>query len=459
MDFIRFPSVSAQPRHEGDIRCCANWLAGHLRRIGLDDVGIVPTRRHPLVYASWQGASGRPTLLIYGHYDVQPVDPLNKWRSPPFEPTVRGDNLYGRGACDDKGQLFTHIKALEAFFRTEGAPPLNVKCLIEGEEEIGSPNLPAFVRRNKDALAADAVVMSDTQMLGRVRPALCYAERGALYLELEVRGPKQDLHSGNFGGAIHNPIQALSEIIGELHDGNGRVAVPGFYDRVREGRGARWGRAVSGVRSNAQILEAAQSKLGWGERGYSLNERITLRPALTINGVSGGYQGPGSKGIIPSRASAKLSFRLVPDQDPHEVDGLFRRYIARITPPAVRAVVRTLSGAKPVLIDPHHPAMRAAAFAYEKAFEVPPALIRSGGTIPILSTFQEVLGAPTVLMGFGLADDRIHGPNEKLHIPNFFRGIETSIWFMHRLAAMSERGLQKGRRAGAAFAGHVGALR
>jgi acetylornithine deacetylase/succinyl-diaminopimelate desuccinylase-like protein len=244
-----------------------------------------------------------------------------------------------------------------------------------------------------------------------------------------------------------------------LHDAKGRVAVPGFYERVREQGDYEQPHTATGARSNEQILEAAQSKLGWGERGYSLNERVTLRPALTINGIVGGYQGPGSKGIIPSRACAKLSFRLVPDQDPHEVDGLFRRYIARIAPPTVRAVVRTLSGAKPVLIDPHHPAMRAAAFAYEKAFEVAPALIRSGGTIPILSTFQEVLGAPTVLMGFGLADDGIDGPNEKLHIPNFFRGIETGIWFMHRLAGMSERGLQKGRRVGAAFAGHVGALR
>ena len=458
-DFVHFPSVSAHPKHADDLRRCAQWLAAHLRSIGLKNARVIPTPRHPVVHASVMHAPSRPMLLIYGHYDVQPADPLDQWRTPPFEPTIRGQDLYGRGACDDKGQLFTHIKALEAFFRTEGAPPLNVKCLIEGEEEIGSPNLPAFVRRNRKALAADVIVMSDTQMLGKNRPALSHAERGALYLELEVRDRSRILHSGNFGGAIHNPIQALSEMIAKLHDAKGRVAVPGFYERVREQGDYEQQHTATGARSNEQILEAAQSKLGWGERGYSLNERITLRPALTINGVSGGYQGPGSKGIIPSRASAKLSFRLVPDQDPREIEGLFRRFICQITPPTVRATVRSLSAAKPILINPNHPAMRAAAFAYEKVFKVPSALVRSGGTIPILSTFQEVLGAPVILMGFGLADDGIHGPNEKFHIPNFYKGIETSIWFMQALAAMKTwRSGVDTRRGRACFLNGPGAL-
>ena len=435
MDFIRFPTISAQPQHEGDIRNCANWLAGHLRRIGLDDARVIPTKRHPIVFASRRGVPGRPTLLIYGHYDVQPVDPLNKWRSPPFEPTIRGDDLFGRGACDDKGQMFTHVKALEAYLRTMGAPPVNVKCLFEGEEEIGSPNLLPFVVRNKDSLAADAAAMSDTRMLGPNRPAINYAERGALYLEIEVHGPEHDLHSGNFGGAIHNPLQVLCEMIAKLHDANGRIAVLGVYDSVRSwGRKERANMARAGP-SDDQILEDAEAELGWGERGYSLYERLTLRPALTINGISGGYQGSGGKGVIPSRATAKLSFRLVPDQDPLEVDRLFRKHVARITPPTVHVNVRTMSHAEPVLIDLQHPAIRAARLAYRKGFGAAPVFLRSGGTIPILSVFQNTLGIPTVLMGFALPDDRVHAPNEKFHIPNFFRGIETSIWFMDALAS------------------------
>ena len=435
IEFIRFPTISAQPKHESDIRHCANWLENHLRLIGIDNVRTIPTKRHPLVSASWQGAPGRPALLIYGHYDVQPVDPLNKWHSPPFEPTIHGPDLLGRGACDDKGQMFTHVKALEAYLRTTGTLPVNIKCLFEGEEEIGSPNLLPFVVRNGNALAADAAVMSDTRMLGPNRPAINYAERGALYLEIEVEGPGQDLHSGNFGGAIHNPLQALCEMMAKLHDATGRIAIPGVYDGVRSwSRKERAHMARAGP-SDDQILEDAQAELGWGERHYSLYERLTLRPALTINGISGGYQGPGGKGVIPARATAKLSFRLVPDQDPREIDRLFRKHLARITPPTVHANIRTMSNAEPVLIDPQHPAIRAARLAYRKGFGAAPVFLRSGGTIPILSVLQKTLGIPTVLMGFALPDDRVHAPNEKFHIPNFIRGIETSIWFMDALAS------------------------
>jgi acetylornithine deacetylase/succinyl-diaminopimelate desuccinylase-like protein len=435
MDFIRFPSISAQPSHDGDIRRCAHWLAGHLRNIGLNDVRSIPTKRHPIVFASGRGAPGRPTLLIYGHYDVQPVDPLNQWRSPPFEPTIRGADLFGRGACDDKGQMFTHVKALQAYLQTTGAPPVNVKCLFEGEEEIGSQNLLPFVLRNKDFLAADTAVMSDTRMLGPNRPAINYAERGALYLELEVHGPKHDLHSGNFGGAIHNPLQALCEMIAKLHDANGRIAIPEVYDSVRRWSDHERAQMVRTGPSDARVLQDARAEVAWGERGYSLYERLTLRPALTINGISGGYQGPGGKGVIPARATAKLSFRLVPDQNPRKIDRLFRNYIARITPPTMRASVRTLSNAEPVVIDPQHPSVRAAIVAYRKGFGAAPVLLRSGGTIPVLNMFQKTLGMPTVLMGFALPDDQPHAPNEKFHIPNFFKGIETSIWFMDALAS------------------------
>jgi len=434
-EFVRFPSVSAQPRHAGDVATCARWLASHLRRIGLDDVGVISTGGHPLVLASWQRAAGRPTVLIYGHYDVQPADPLPEWSSPPFAPTVRGNDLFGRGACDDKGQMFTHVKALEAYLQTSGALPVNVKCLFEGEEEIGSPNLLPFIARNKDLLAADVGVMSDTPMLGPGRPAIHHATRGALYLEVELRGAGHDLHSGNFGGVVHNPLQALCEMIAALHDANGRIAIPGFYDRVRRwSTGERLIMAREGP-ADAQILKDAEAHRGWGERGYSLYERLTLRPALTVNGIVAGYQGPGAKGVIPARALAKLSFRLVPDQDPREVDRHFRQQIARLTPATVRSTVRTLSRARPAFIDPTHPALRAAAFAYRKGFGVAPTLLRSGGTIPVMNAFLEVLRVPTAMMGFALPDDRMHAPNEKFHLPNFFSGIATGIWFLAAVRA------------------------
>jgi acetylornithine deacetylase/succinyl-diaminopimelate desuccinylase-like protein len=436
--FIRMPTVSAQPRHAPDLERAARWLARHLSRIGLARVRVVPTARHPIVYGEWLGAPGRPTLLIYGHYDVQPPDPLRDWRTPPFEPTLRGLDLHARGACDDKGQLFTHLKALESYLRT-GALPLNVKCLFEGEEEIGSPHLAAFVQRHRDVLSADGAVMSDTRMLGPGRPAISYAERGALYFDLEVQGGLRDVHSGSFGGALHNPLQALTEILAGLHDAEGRIAIPGLYDDVRRvSVTERRNMARRGPRDEA-ILADAGATHGWGEPGYSLYERLTIRPALTFNGLAGGYQGSGSKGIIPARATAKLSLRLVPDQDPRRIERLVRRHIVRVTPPTVRCRVRTLSATAPAILNTDHPALRAAARAYARGFGAAPVLIRSGGTIPILSVFQQVLGIPTVLMGFALPDDGMHAPNEKFHLPNFFKGIDTSIWFMREFAVLGCR--------------------
>jgi len=434
-DFIRFPTVSAQPKHAGDIDRCARWLAAHLRGIGLQRVNIVPTARHPIVYADWLRAPGRPTVLIYGHYDVQPAEPFEAWRTPPFEPAVIGDDLYGRGACDDKGQMFAHVKAIETCLKTQGRLPVNVKCLFEGEEEIGSPNLKPFVERNRLNLAADVAVMSDTRMLAADQPALTYGLRGGLSFELEVSGQKSDLHSGNFGGAVHNPLQALCEIIAKLHDAGRRIAVPGFYDRVR-----RWGAAerefmASNGPSDEQILRDAKTGRGWGERGYSLYERATIRPSLSVTGITGGYQGTGVKAVIPARATAKLNFRLVPDQDPVEIERLFRQHIARITPPAARTTIRSFLAARPALIDRHHPAMRAAARAYELGFGAAPVFLRSGGTIPIVNHFQELLGAPTVLMGFALPDDRIHAPNEKFHLPNFYRGIGACMEFLAQIGS------------------------
>ncbi len=434
-EFIRFPSISSQPRHAADVRRCGEWLAKHMKQIGLERIAVIPTRRHPLIYAEWRRAGGRPTVLIYGHFDVQPADPLNKWSSPPFDPQVRGNNLYGRGACDDKGQLFVHLKAIESFLRTNGRLPVNVRCLFEGEEEIGSPNLPAFLERNAGELRADVAVMSDTRMLGPHRPAINYAERGALSLEIEVTGPGHDLHSGNFGGAVHNPLQALCEILAQLHDSAGHVAIPGFYDRVLPATPRERRYMARTGPSDAEILRDAQVEEAWGETEYTLYERITLRPALTINGITGGYQGPGGKSVIPSHAIAKLNLRLVSCQDPAEIDRLLRQHIARITPPTVKTIVRSEPGAKPALVNPGHPAIRTAAQAYRKAFGSAPVFLRSGGTIPIVNSFQKILGLPTVLMGFALPGDRMHAPNEKFHLPSFYRGIATSVWFLQMIAA------------------------
>jgi len=434
MDFVRFPSVSAQAAHASDVRACAVWLAGQLRRIGMEHVSVIRTPRHPIVCADWLHAAGRPTVLIYGHYDVQPPDPLAEWQTPPFEPAVRGDDLYGRGASDDKGQMLCHVKALESFMQTAGALPVNVRCIFEGEEEVGSPSLQAFLERHKDALRADLAVMSDMRMVAPDRPAITYALRGALSLELEVRGPGQDLHSGNFGGAVHNPLQALCEIVAGLHDADGRVAIPGFYDDVREVSGRERAYMAHHGPTDAEILRDAGSPAGWGEEGYSLYERVGVRPALTINGITGGYQGEGSKAVIPARAVAKINIRLAHAQDPSTVERLFRRHVGRVTPPTVRTTVNATLAAKPALVARDHPAMRAAAWAYRKGFGAAPVFLRSGGTIPVVNTFQGLLGLPTVLMGFALPDDRMHAPNEKFHLPNFFNGIQTSLHFLSAVA-------------------------
>lgn len=435
-DFVRIPSVSGDPARAADVKRCAEWLAGHLRRIGLQRVRVFPTPRHPIVYAEWRGAPpGAPTLLIYGHYDVQPADPLNEWRRPPFEPTVIGDDLFGRGACDDKGQMFVHVKAIEAYLKTAGRLPVNIKCLFEGEEEIGSTNLDAFVARNARPLAADAAVVSDMKILAPDRPAITFAVRGELGLEIIVTGQRGDLHSGNFGGALHNPLQSLCEIVASFHDSLGRIAIPGVYDAVRTvGDVEREWMRRDGPTDAQFLKDAGATRGGWGEHGYSLYERTTIRPALTVNGLTGGYQGPGAKAVLPARASAKVSFRLVPSQDPEEIERRLRAHVARVTPPTVRVSVRRTLASRPSVVDRRHPAMRAAAEAYRRGFGRSPAFLRLGGSIPIVETFSRLLKVPTVLMGFALADDAIHGPNEKFHLPNFYNGITTSVEFLSLFA-------------------------
>jgi acetylornithine deacetylase/succinyl-diaminopimelate desuccinylase-like protein len=434
--FIRFASVSAQPAYADVTAKCAAWLASHLHSVGLEQAQVILTSRHPIVCASWRHAPGSPTVLIYGHYDVQPVEPVAEWRSPPFDPVVRGDNIHGRGASDNKGQMFAHVKAIESFLKTAGALPVNVICLFEGEEEIGSPSLASFLAANRNALTADCAVVSDMQIPGPDRPAITYALRGGLSVELEARGPKRELHSGVFGGAVRNPLQAICEMVARLQDRQGRISIPGFYDRVREwdARERAYMREVGP--SDAQMLRDAGATMAWGEAGYSLYERTTIRPALMLTGIVGGYQGSGVKAAIPTRAVAKLNFRLAPDQDPDEVDGLFREYVAQIAPLGVQTDVRTLMRAKPALVDRTHPAIAVAARAYQQAFGAPAVFLRNGGTIPVVNLIHDTLNIPVVLMGFGLPDDRIHGPNEKFYLPNFFKGIGTSIRFLGEMGAL-----------------------
>jgi len=430
-DLLSFPTISAQSQHRRDIEAAALWLKEHLTRLGLRHAQILPGPNggHPSVYGDWLLAPGQPTLLFYGHYDVQPVDPLRDWRTPPFQATRVGQNLFARGASDDKGQFLIHLKAIESYLKTVGSLPINVKVWLEGEEEINSPNLPALLDREADRLRADAVLVSDTEMLGQGRPSIIYGLRGNLNFELEVSGPRHDLHSGRYGGAVLNPLQALCEMIAGLHDRTGRVTIPGFYDRVREVAHALRQELRCTGPTDADILTDLDLPQGWGEEGYSLFERMIIRPALTVNGISGGYVGPGNKSVIPRKAVARLSMRLVPDQNPEEIAHLLRRHFTTVKPPAVTTRLKITGGSPPVIISRRHPALFAASRALYHTWGVPPVFTRSGGTIPFVPYLAR-FGVPVILLGFGLPDDDIHAPNEKISLPNFFRGVETIIRFL-----------------------------
>jgi acetylornithine deacetylase/succinyl-diaminopimelate desuccinylase-like protein len=431
---LAIPSVSTQPEHEHDLVRTANYLADHMQSIGLHGVSVHPTDLHPIVYGHWIKDANAPTVLIYGHYDVQPPDPLELWHTPPFTPTVRGDNIYARGAADDKGQLFAHLKAFEAFMQTTGEPPVNVKFLIEGEEEVGSPNLAGFVADNRDRLAADISLISDSHIPAPDQPALVYGLRGICYMEINVQGPDHDLHSGSFGGAVHNPAEVLCQIVGALKDERGRITIPGFYDRVAplsDEERAELNRAPFSkdrFRSEAGITKT------WGEVGYTVLEQIGVRPTLDVNGLVGGYTGEGAKTIVPARAQAKVSMRLVADQDPEEIRRLFTAYVESLAPDTVQLTMHNWSLAKPALIDRSIPEMQAAVRAYARAFGAKPVFMREGGSIPVVTLLKEELGLDTILMGFGLPDDNIHSPNEKLYLPNFYRGIEAAIYFLSEYA-------------------------
>ncbi|MCU0522574.1 MAG: dipeptidase [Anaerolineae bacterium] len=433
--FLRIPSISAQPVRRPDVEVAAEWLRDQLRAAGFPRAEVLPTGGHPVVYAEWLAAGpDAPTVLTYGHYDVQPPDPALEWLSPPFEPTVRGENLYARGASDDKGQLYAHVKAAEAYCATVGAPPVNLKVIVEGEEEIGSPNLDPFIEAHRELLAADVALISDSHILAPDTPSIVYALRGLAYLQVEVEGPAFDLHSGIYGGAVNNPLNALCRMLAGLQDAEGRVLIPGFYDAVRPLDAAERAELARVPFDREAWLEEAGVSTDWGDPDYTVVERATARPTLDINGIWGGYIEAGAKTVLPSKAYAKMSMRLVPDQDPAEIARLVREHLERVAPPSVSIVVRDLHGGSGAIVDRNSPAMRAAAQAYAEAFGSSPVFVREGGSIPVVATFQRALGIETVLMGFGLPDDRLHSPNEKLYLPNFTRGVDTVIRFFDLLA-------------------------
>ncbi len=437
IEFLKIPSISNNKENLPDMQRCASFVAEELKRIGVNNASIMPTAGHPIVYGEWLGAPGKPIILCYGHYDVQPVDPIDLWESPPFEPTIRGENLHARGSADDKGQVFVHFKGVEAYMKNVGALPVNIKFLIEGEEEIGSENLTKFLSDNKEMLKADLVLISDSPMYAYNTPSICYGLRGLTYMEVEVTGSNKDLHSGSFGGTIHNPIQALTEIIARLHDKKGRITIKDFYKDVRpltKKERAAFKKLPQSDRKYAKELGVPKV---YGEKGYSTLERVWGRPTLECNGIWGGFTGEGAKTVLPAKASAKISMRLVPDQDPDKIAKLFERHMRQIAPKTVRISVKKLHTGKPAITPIDSPGVHAAVAALEKAFGKKPLFTREGGSIPIVVDFQQILGAYSVLIGLGLPDENSHAPNEHLNLNNFHGGILTSVYFFDELAKIS----------------------
>ena len=437
--YLAIPSISALPQHQGDVRRCADWTADELRRIGMQNVRLIETPGNPVVCADWLGAEGAPTMLFYGHYDVQPVDPVDQWESPPFEATVRDGEIYARGSADDKGQIFMHFKAIEAWLKQTGSLPVNIRIFIEGEEEVGSKHLDQFVRDNRDQLAADVVVISDSPMFDRGIPSICYGLRGLAYFQVDVRGTKTDLHSGSFGGAVANPAFVLAQILTQMKDKSGRVKIPGFYDDVvplRDEERAEWKRLP--FNETRYRKELGAPKL-FGETGYTTLERVWARPTFEVNGLLGGFTGEGAKTVIPATAMAKISMRLVPDQDPDKVANLFEAYLKKIAPKTVEVALTRMHGGKPWMAAFDNPYVQAAGRAIEQGFGKAPVFNREGGSIPVVSTFQQELGVPSVLFGIGLPDENAHAPNEKLDLGNFHNGVIASAFLYDELGRLRRR--------------------
>lgn len=436
---LRIPSVSTLPAHKDDVRRAAQFVADELQRIGMEHVQLIETEGHPLVYADWLHAEGKPTALCYGHYDVQPPDPLEEWVSPPFEPEERNGNLYARGAVDDKGQMYMHVKALESLMQAhDGKLPINIRIIIEGEEEVGGEGIARFVREHPEQLKADFALVSDTEMFAPDLPTLCVGLRGMIYTEIEARGAKTDLHSGMYGGAAPNPFVALAQIISRLKDINGRILIPGFYDKVTPPSLAEI-KAWRSLPFNEEHYRATEvgSRVLTGEPGYSVLERTWARPTLDVHGMPGGFTGAGAKTVIPAKATAKVSLRLVPDMDPMTSFSQYQGYVLSLCPPGIELDVRLIHSGDPIVVQTDNPFIKAATEAMHEVFKKDTVFIRSGGSIPIVGDFERHLKIPTVMMGFGLPDDNLHAPNEKFHIANFHRGIESVILFFERLGDLS----------------------
>ena len=436
-NLLRIPSISTQPENREYVRRTAEVLAQELGRIGLEHVEIIETGGHPLVYADWLHADGKPTCLCYGHYDVQPPDPLDEWTSPPFEPTERNGNLYARGAVDDKGQMYMHIKALESLLHAQGGRlPLNVRVLLEGEEEVGGEGIARFVAEHPERLQADFALISDTEMFAPDLPTLCVGLRGMIYTEIEARGAATDLHSGMYGGAAPNPFFALCQILAQLKDSNGHILIPGFYDAVQPPSAeelAAW-ESLPFDEKEFQRHEVGSLALT-GERGYSVLQRLWARPTLEIHGMPGGFIGEGAKTVIPAKALAKVSLRLVPDMQPGKIFDIYKRHVESICPKGIKLDVRLIHSGDPIVIGVDNPYVKAATAAMHDVFGKDTVFVRSGGSIPVVGDFERSLNIPSVMMGFGLPDDNMHAPNEKFNIANFHRGIESLIRFFDRLGA------------------------
>jgi acetylornithine deacetylase/succinyl-diaminopimelate desuccinylase-like protein len=435
-ELIRIPSISALPAHAVDCRRAAEWIAADLARIGMEHVEVAETGGHPVVYADWLHADGAPTVLVYCHYDVQPVDPLELWTSPPFEPVVEGGRILGRGVADDKGQLHLHLRAMEAILATRGRLPVNLKIVFEGEEESSSVHLDAWLQANRERLVADVAVISDTGFFEGNLPAITIALRGMMYAQVDVIGTEVDLHSGGYGGAVENPANALARIIAGLKDEDGRILIPGFYDDVVELTDAERRMVEELPFDEAAYLDRLGLPELHGEAGYSTLERRGTRPTLDVNGIWGGFQGDGSKTIIPAHAHAKISCRLVSDQDPDRIFATFRHHVLAIAPSGVRVEVRSLGGGRPSHTPIDHPATQAAARALEATFGLAPVYIREGGSIPVCATFEEALGLPVVLLGFSPPDDRAHAPNEWMDLANYETAIRTVARLWDEIASV-----------------------
>lgn len=442
-DFLRIPSISALSEHKADMTKAAKWLVQSFDAAGLENVSIDETDGHPVVYADWLHAEGKPTILVYGHYDVQPVDPLHLWNSPPFEPEVRDNKLFARGASDDKGQVFMHIKAVEALMKETGSLPVNVKFLIEGEEEVGSPSLEKYILENKEKLAADIIVISDTGMQGPGQPAVCYGLRGLTGVQIDVKGAKGDLHSGLYGGGVQNPLHAIVELLASFRDKEGTIAVDGFYDNVRPlSEEERAAYEALGFDEEA-LKEEIDVPALFGEKGFSYLEHTWARPTLEINGLFGGFSGEGIKTVLPAEAGAKITCRLVPDQDPEEIVEKLKAHIDKHKPIGVTVTVSEFDKGKPFITPFDHPAIQAAGRSYEKVYKVPTAYTRGGGSIPIVAAFDEILQLPVVLMGFGLSSENFHAPNEHFHLENFDQGLRVIGDYYYEIEQFTKDELKK----------------